>query len=124
MHRQFCPVCIIVPFSGWTISLSETTGEDTITPRERDIVELKNKIEESESKLKRANQKGPVVVAVLGILLCLTLFTGVSVGFFAVGLILILSAVVWAYTRTRETVKQKESIFLNKMEIYRIENKP
>jgi len=71
-----------------------------------------------------ANQKGPLVVAVLGILLCLTLFAGVSVGFFAVGLILILSAVVWAYTRTREMVKQKESIFLNKMEIYRIENKP
>jgi uncharacterized membrane protein YphA (DoxX/SURF4 family) len=97
---------------------------DIITPRERDIEELKNKIEESENKLKRANQKGPLVVAVLGILLCLTLFTGLSVGFFAVGLILILSAVVWAYTRTRELVKQKESIFLNKMEIYRIENKP
>ena len=53
-----------------------------MTPRERDIEELKNKIEESESKLKMANQNGPLVVAVLGILLCLTLFYRFKCWFF------------------------------------------
>ena len=37
---------------------------------------------------------------------------------------MVLSAVVRAYFRTGEAVKQKEAIFLYKMEIYRIEKKP
>ena len=37
---------------------------------------------------------------------------------------MVLSAVVWAYCKTREAVKQKEAIFLYKMEIYRLEKKP
>jgi hypothetical protein len=95
-----------------------------MTPKERDIKELKNKIEESENTLKTVNQKGPLVVAFAGIVVCLTLVMGLSVGFFGIGFIMVLSAVVWAYFNTREAVKQKEAIFLYKMEIYRIEKKP
>jgi len=95
-----------------------------MTPKERDIAELKNKIAESEQKLKTANQHGPLVVGCVGIVLCLTLVTGLSVGFFGIGFILVLSAVVWAYFRTKEAVKLKEAIFHYKMGIYRIENKP
>jgi len=95
-----------------------------MTPKERDIEGLKNKITKSEEMLKNANQHGPLVVACVGILLCLTLVTGVSLWFFGIGFILVLSAVVWAYFRIQETVKLKESIFHYKMEIYRIENKP
>jgi hypothetical protein len=95
-----------------------------MTPKERDIERLKNNITKSEKMLKNANQHGPLVVACVGILLCLTLVTGVSLWFFGIGFILVLSAVVWAYFRIKETVKLKESIFHDTMEIYRIENKP
>jgi hypothetical protein len=95
-----------------------------MTPKEKDIEGLKNKIEESENTLKTLNQNGPLVVAFAGIGVCLTLVMGLSVGFFGIGFIMVLSAVVWAYFKTREAVKQKEAIFLYKMEIYRIEKKP
>jgi len=95
-----------------------------MTPKERDIAELKNKIAGSEEKLKNAHQHGPLVLACVGIALCLTLVTGLSLWFFGIGFILVLSAVVWAYFRTKETVKLKEAIFHDTMEIYRIENKP
>jgi hypothetical protein len=95
-----------------------------MTPKERDIEELKHKIEEAEHTLKTVNQMGPLVVAFAGIAVCLTFFMGLSVGFFGIGFIMVLSAVVWAYFKTREAVKQKEAIFLYKMEIYRIEKKP
>jgi hypothetical protein len=95
-----------------------------MTPKERDIENLKNKITESEYTLKTANRNGPLIVAFFGIVSCLTFVMGLSAGFFLLGLILVLSAVVWAYFKTREAVKLKESIFHDKMEIYRIENKP
>ena len=49
---------------------------------------------------------------------------GLSVGFFILGLILVLSAVIWAYFKTQKAEKLKDAIFVNKMEIYHIENKP
>ena len=87
-------------------------------------MELKHKIEESEHTLKTVNQKGPLVAAFAGIVVCLTLVLGLNVGFLGIGFIMVLSAVVRAYCKTREAVKQKEAIFLYKMEIYRIEKKP
>jgi hypothetical protein len=39
-----------------------------MTPKERDIEKLKNKIGESENKVKTANQNGPLVVAFVGIM--------------------------------------------------------
>jgi len=95
-----------------------------MTPKERDIEELKNKIEESENKRKTANQHGPLILACAGIALCLTPLMGLSIGFFGIGSIMVLSAVVWASFKSREAAKLKEAIFLYKMEIYRIENKP
>ena len=95
-----------------------------MTPKERDIAELKNKIAESEQKLKTANQHGPLIVAFFGIVSCLTFILGLSAGFFILGLILVLSAVIWAYFKTQKAVKLKNAIFGYKMEIYRIENKP
>jgi hypothetical protein len=95
-----------------------------MTPKERDIEELKNKIEESENKLKTANQNGPLVVAFVGIVLFLTSVIGLGVGFFGIGFIMVLLAVVWVYSKSREAVNLKEAIFLYKMEIYKIEKKP
>ena len=94
-----------------------------MTPKERDIEKLENKIEESENTLKTANQNGPLAVAFIGIVVCLFPGMGFGVEFFVIGLIVVLLAVVWAYFKTREAVKLKEAIFLYKMEIYRIENK-
>jgi len=95
-----------------------------MTPKERDIEKLKNKIAASENSLKTANQKGPRIVAFFGIVSCLTFAMGFRVEFFILGLILVLSAVVWAYFKTQKAVKLKDEIFVYKMEIYRIENKP
>ena len=93
-----------------------------MTPEERDIVKLKNKIEESEKKLKTAHQNGPLVVAFVGIVLIFfTPVMGFGVEFFVFGLIMILSAVVWAYFKSREGVALKEAIFCYKMELYKIE---
>ena len=101
----------------------DTYGE-ILTPKERDIEKLKNKISESENTLKTANQNGPLIVAFFGIVSCLIFVMGLSIGFFILGLILVLSAVVWAYFKTQKAVKLKDAIFVYKMEIYRIENKP
>ena len=95
-----------------------------MTPKERDIEKLKHKIQESENMLKTANQHGPLIVAGIGIVSCLTLIMGFSIGFFIIGLLVILSAVIWAYFKTQKVVKLKDAIFGYKMEIYRIENKP
>jgi uncharacterized membrane protein len=95
-----------------------------MTPQERDIEKLKNKIEDSENKLRTANQNRPLVLAIFGIIACLTFILGLSAGFFVMGLIMILVAVVWSYLKSRELVALKQAIFRYKMDIYRIENKP
>jgi hypothetical protein len=96
-----------------------------MTPEERDIEKLKNKIEESESKLKTANQNGPLVVAFAGIVVIfLTPVMGFGVEFFVIGLIIVLLAVVWAYFKSSEVVALKEAIFRYKMELYKIEKNP
>jgi hypothetical protein len=46
---------------------------------------------------------------------------GFGVEFFVFGLIMILSAIVWAYFKSREGVALKEAIFCYKMELYKIE---
>ena len=99
-------------------------NRETMTPKERDIKELKNKIEEYENTIKTANQNGPHAVAFIGIVLCLFPVMGFGVEFFVIGLIIVLLAVVWAYFKTREVVAQKEAIFRYKMELYKIEKKP
>jgi tellurite resistance protein TehA-like permease len=101
----------------------DTYGE-ILTPKERDIEKLQQKIQESENMLKTANQHGPFIIAGIGIVSSLTFFMGFSIGFFVLGLLLILSAVIWAYFKTQQAVKLKNAIFGYKMEIYRIENKP
>ena len=100
------------------------TDFEIMTPKERDIEKLKNKIHASEITLKTANQHGPLIVAFFGIVSCLIFVMGLRVGFFILGLILVLSAVVWAYFKTQKAVKLKDAIFVYKMEIYRINNKP
>jgi hypothetical protein len=95
-----------------------------MTPQERDIEKLKNKIHEAETTLKTKNQNGPVIVAFFGIISCLAFGMGLSIGFFILGFILVLSAVAWAYFKTQEAVKLKDAIFVYTMEIYRIENRP
>ena len=95
-----------------------------MTPKERDIEKLRNKIEESENTLTTANQNGPLVVAFVGIVVIFfTPVVGFGVEFFVLGLIMVLLAVVWAYFKSSEVVAQKEAIFRYKMELYKIERK-
>ena len=96
-----------------------------MTPRERDIEHLKNKIEEAENKIKTANQNGPLVITGIGIIVIFfTPVMGFSVEFFIMGLIIVLFAVVWAYFKSKEVVAQKEAIFRYKMDLYKIERNP
>ena len=96
-----------------------------MTPKERDIEKLKNKIEESENTLKTANQNGPLVVAFVGIILIFfTPVMGFGVEFFIIGLIVVLLAVIWAYFKSTEVVALKEAIFRYKMLLYKIERNP
>ena len=92
------------------------TDFEIMTPKERDIEKLKNKINESENTLKTANQNGPLMVAFVGIVLILfTPVMGFGVEFVVIGLITILLAVVWAYFKSTEVVALKEAIFRYKM---------
>jgi hypothetical protein len=99
-------------------------NRETMTPKERDIRKLIDKIEKSENAIKTANQNGPITVAFIGIVFCLFPVMGFGVEFFVIGLIIVLLAVLWAYFKTREVVAQKEAIFQYKMELYKIEKKP
>jgi hypothetical protein len=99
-------------------------NRETMTPKERDIRKLIDKIEKSENAIKTANQNGPLTVAFIGIVLCLFPVMGFGVEFFVIGLIIVLLAVLWAYFKTREVVAQKEAIFQYKMALYKIEKKP
>ncbi len=93
-----------------------------MTPKERDIEKLKNNIEESENRLKTANQNGPLVVAFIGsVVLFFTPVMGFGVEFFVIGLMIVLSAVVWAYFKSRDIVALKEAIFHYKMDLYKLE---
>ena len=76
-------------------------NRETMTPKERDIEELKNKIKESENTIKTANQNRPLAVAFIGIVLCLFPVMGFGVEFFVIGLIIVLLAIVWKYFKTR-----------------------
>jgi hypothetical protein len=49
---------------------------------------------------------------------------GFGVEFFLFGLIMVLSAVVWAYFKLKEVIALKEAIFRYKMELYKIVKNP
>jgi len=95
-----------------------------MTPLERDIEQLKIKIEQSDTKIKAINWNGPVVVGVGSIVIIFfTFIMGFDVTIFFIGLIIALSAVIWADRKSKEMKVLREEIFVNKMRLYTLKKK-
>ena len=95
-----------------------------MTPLERDIQLLVNKIEESEKKSKTLTWNGPVVTGLAGfVIILISLIIGFDARFFFIGLVIVLSAVIWAYVKSREMQGLKKSIFSDKMRLYTLKKK-
>jgi CHASE3 domain sensor protein len=96
-------------------------GKDMI-PKEQRIEQVKNKITESKNELKASNQNGPMVVALVGIVLML--IGVIFIAGFGIGFIMVLLAVVWSYSKSQEATKLKAEIFQYERELYSIEKEP
>lgn len=95
-----------------------------MTPLERDIEKVKNKIKESEEKVRTINRLGPLGAASCGIVLIFfSLVMGFEVRFFSAGLLIILLAVIWGHLKSREVRALNEAIFHNKMRLYTLKKK-
>jgi len=95
-----------------------------MTPLERDIEQLKIKIEQSDTKIKAINWNGPVAVGVGSIVIIFfTFIMGFDVTIFFIGLIIALSAVIWADRKSKEMKVLREEIFVNKMRLYTLKKK-
>jgi len=92
-----------------------------MTPKEQRIEDMKNRITESKRALGFSRQVGPLVVMFLGIVLFLAPVMGFGVEFFGIGVIMVLLAIVWAYTKSRDATQLKKEIFHNEWELYNIE---
>ena len=95
-----------------------------MTPLERDIEQLKTKIEQSDNKIKAINWNGPIVVGVGSVVIIfLTFIMGFDVTILFMGLIVALSAVIWADRKSREMKVLREEMFVNKMRLYTLRKK-
>lgn len=95
-----------------------------MTPLERDIEQLKIKIEQSDNQIKAINWNGPIVVGAGGVVIIfLTFIRGFDVTILFMGLIIALSAVIWADRKSREMKVLREEMFVNKMRLYTLRKK-
>jgi hypothetical protein len=92
-----------------------------MTLKEQRIEHMKNRIAESKRALGVSRQIGPLVVILLGFGLFLAPAKGFGVEFFGIGVITVLLAIVWAYTKSRDATQLKKEIFHNEWELYNIE---
>jgi Zn-dependent membrane protease YugP len=94
---------------------------NVMTPKEQRIEDMKNRITESKRALGFSRQVGPLVVLFFGIVLFLAAVMGFGVGFFGIGIITVLLAIVWAYAKSRDATQLKKEIFHYEWELYNIE---
>jgi uncharacterized membrane protein YadS len=92
-----------------------------MTLKEQQIEHMKNRIAESKRALGVSRQIGPLVVILVGFGLFLAPVIGFGVEFFGIGVIMVLLAIVWAYTKSRDATQLKKEIFHNEWELYNIE---
>ena len=92
-----------------------------MTPKEQRIEQMKNRIAESKRALGGSSQVGPLVVIFFGIVLFLTPVMGISVGFVGLGVITVLLAIVWAYSKSRDATQLKKEIYHYEWVLYNIE---
>jgi uncharacterized membrane protein YadS len=92
-----------------------------MTLKEQRIEFMKNRIAESKRALGVSRKIGPLVVILVGFGLFLAPVIGFGVEFFGIGVIMVLLAIVWAYTKSRDATQLKKEIFHNEWELYNIE---
>jgi len=92
-----------------------------MTLKEQRIEHMKNRIAESKRALGVSRQIGPLVVILVGFGLFLAPAAGFGVEFFGIGVITVLLAIVWAYSKSRDATQLKKEIFHYEWELYDIE---
>jgi uncharacterized membrane protein len=92
-----------------------------MTQKEQRIEHMKNRIAESKRALGVSRQAGPLVVILLGIGLFLAPALGFGAGFFGIGVITVLLAVIWAYTKSRDATQLKREIYQYEWALYNLE---
>lgn len=92
-----------------------------MTLKEQRIEHIKNRIAESKRALGGSRQIGPLVVISFGIVLFLTPMMGFSDGFVGLGVITVLLAIVWAYSKSRDATQLKKEIYQYEWDLYTIE---
>jgi len=92
-----------------------------VTPKEQRIELIKNSIAESKRARGGSRQVGPVMVISFGIVLLLTPMMGFSDGFVGLGVITVLLAMVWAYSKSRDATQLKKEIYQYEWDLYTIE---
>jgi len=72
---------------------------------------MKNRITESKRALGSSRQIGPLIVISAGIVLLMAPVMGLGVGLFGMGVITVLLAMIWAYSKSRDAAQLKKEIF-------------
>ena len=89
--------------------------------KEQRIEQMKNRIAKSKKACGISRQLGPRAVIFLGIVLVLAPVMDFSVGFFGIGVITVLLAIVWAYSKSRDATQLKKEIYQYEWELYNLE---
>jgi Flp pilus assembly protein TadB len=92
-----------------------------MTPKEQRIEHMKNRIAESKRALGGSRQVGPLIVIFAGIVLFLAPVMGFGIGFFGIGVITVLLAIIWAYSKSRDATQLKKEIYEYEWNLYNLE---
>jgi Flp pilus assembly protein TadB len=91
------------------------------TSKEQRIEQIQNRITESKRALGVSRQAGPLMLLSAGIILFLAPVTGFGVGFFGIGVITVLLAIIWAYAKSRDATQLKKEIYHYEWDLYNLE---
>jgi len=90
-------------------------------PKEQRIEHMKNRIDESKRARGGSRYIGPLMVIFLGIVLFLAPVMGFGGGFFGMGVMTVLLAIVWAYSKSRDATQLKKEIYRYEWDLYNLE---
>ena len=90
-------------------------------PKEQRIEHMKNRIAESKKALGGSRYIGPLMVLFFGIVLFLAPVLGFGGEFFGMGVITVLLAIVWAYSKSRDATQLKKEIYRYEWDLYNLE---
>jgi hypothetical protein len=95
-----------------------------MTLNEQRIEQMKDRIAECKRALGCTRQVGPLVLIFSGIALCLAPVSGFGPGFFGIGVITVLLAIVWAYSKSKDATQLKRQIHNYEWELATLQRDP